>query len=81
MRFSTLSLQALSGQCNRQLDEVAEGLNLVGVLMRERLGLIQDRVRVDESFRHRVLPAGGSAACESTGDPVNRFRATSAYRC
>src|SRR5688572_16659836 len=53
--FDALFADAL-GQGDRQLDDVPEWLDLVRVLMRERLGPVQDRVYVDQSFCHRLLP-------------------------
>ena len=53
--FDALFTDAL-GQGDRQLDDVPEWLDLMRVLMRERLGPVQDCVCVDQSFCHRLLP-------------------------
>ena len=50
-----LFAHALS-KSNRQLDEVPEGLDLVRVLMSQRLGSVQDGVGIDHVFGHERSP-------------------------
>jgi len=72
LRFSTLSLQTFSAQRDRQLDEVFERLNLMCVLMGQRLRLIQNRVGVNQSLchvdAHEIRPATSDPSDESIAD-------------
>ena len=43
-------------QRDGQLDQVPERLDLVRLLMRQRLGLVQNRVSVNQSLRHECSP-------------------------
>src|SRR5437660_7339187 len=59
-------------QRDRQLDEVSEWLNLMCVLMGQRLRLVQNRVGVNQSLghvdSHETRPATTDLSDESIGD-------------
>ena len=83
--FDALFTDAL-GQGDRQLDDVPEWLDLMRVLMRERLGPVQDCVYVDQSFCHRLLLSDVQRINRfpRRGEWWSRLRGTSElwiYRC
>src|SRR3954471_16976363 len=60
-------LAGVLGQCNRELDEMTEGLDLVCLLPRQRLCLIEKGVRIDRSLRHCASPGRFAHWCSTWG--------------
>src|SRR5262249_14368802 len=44
------------GKSNRHANQVSPGLNFVALLMSQRAGMLQDFVRIEDRFRHRLSP-------------------------